>query len=174
LYIAAVTHLSAYFSIFLLPLPFTLLYSSQDTALSALRRNFFTDVDAELRTVEHTLTYLESALRGVPCSRIFIAHYEQALKDPTAFIAPLSTFLELNDPIERAALASRLSKKGKFPPRKQHKLTQFNECKAAGFGSSNVDCSNHITKLLDRFFEDRKFMWPTFAGNGFDFVRQPR
>ncbi len=37
--------------------------SSQDTAMSALRRNFFTSVDQELRTVEHTLTYLEAALR---------------------------------------------------------------------------------------------------------------
>lgn len=36
---------------------------AQDTALSALRRNFFTHVDQELRTVEHTLTYLEAALR---------------------------------------------------------------------------------------------------------------
>lgn len=35
-----------------------------DTALSALRRNFFTNIDAELRTVEHTLSYLEAALRG--------------------------------------------------------------------------------------------------------------
>ena len=35
-----------------------------DTALSALRRNFFTNIDTELRTVEHTLSYLEAALRG--------------------------------------------------------------------------------------------------------------
>ena len=42
----------------------------QDTALSALRRNFFSDVDSELRTVEHTLTYIEAALRGyVPNAR---------------------------------------------------------------------------------------------------------
>ncbi len=39
-------------------------YSHQDTALSALRRNFFKEVDPELRTVEHTLTYVEAALRG--------------------------------------------------------------------------------------------------------------
>jgi hypothetical protein len=38
--------------------------SLQDTALSALRRNFFSAVDPELRTVEHTLTYIESAMRG--------------------------------------------------------------------------------------------------------------
>jgi hypothetical protein len=32
--------------------------------MSALRRNFFANIDEELRTVEHTLTYIESALRG--------------------------------------------------------------------------------------------------------------
>ena len=37
----------------------------QDTALSALRRNFFSAVDPELRTVEHTLTYVEAAMRGL-------------------------------------------------------------------------------------------------------------
>lgn len=31
--------------------------------MSALRRNFFSDVPMELRTVEHTLTYVEAALR---------------------------------------------------------------------------------------------------------------
>lgn len=38
--------------------------NTTDTALSALRRNFFETVDQELRTVEHTLTYIEAALRG--------------------------------------------------------------------------------------------------------------
>ena len=38
--------------------------NTTDTALSALRRNFFDTVDQELRTVEHTLTYIEAALRG--------------------------------------------------------------------------------------------------------------
>lgn len=32
--------------------------------MSALRRNFFSHVAQELRTVEHTLTYIESAIRG--------------------------------------------------------------------------------------------------------------
>lgn len=36
----------------------------QDTALSALRRNFFSAIDPELRTVEHTLSYIEAAMRG--------------------------------------------------------------------------------------------------------------
>ena len=64
--------------------------------MSALRRNFFSIVDQELRTVEHTLTYMESALRGVPCHKTFIAHYEHALADPQAFIEPLSLFLEID------------------------------------------------------------------------------
>jgi len=50
--------------------------------MSALRRNFFSQIDLELRTVEHTLTYIESALKQVPCDRVFIAHYEHALANP--------------------------------------------------------------------------------------------
>lgn len=69
----------------------------QDTALSALRRNFFLHVALELRTVEHTLTYVEAALRKTPCHRIFIAHYEHVLADPRAFLEPLSQFLELSE-----------------------------------------------------------------------------
>jgi hypothetical protein len=65
--------------------------------LSALRRNFFTHVAQELRTVEHTLTYVEAALRRVPCHRIFIAHYEHILADPRAFLEPLSQFLEVSE-----------------------------------------------------------------------------
>ena len=145
--------------------------NQQDTALSALRRNFFTSVDSQLRTVEHTLTYIESALKGVPCHRIFIAHYEHALKDPKAFLEPLSVFLEL-DSKAKNALLQRLSKKGKFPSVKVHKLTQFEECKKAGLEGNLVGCSNLITGMLDNFFHDRKFMWPTFAANGFNFIRE--
>ena len=144
---------------------------TQDTALSALRRNFVLDVDSQLRTVEHTLTYLESALRGVPCHRMFIAHYEQALRDPKSFIGPLTSFLEL-DKSASEELTRRLSKRGKFPSRKEHKLTQYKECQTAGLGNGLKECSQLITNLLDRFFQERNFMWPTFAGNGFDFIPQ--
>jgi hypothetical protein len=65
--------------------------------MSALRRNFFTHVAQELLTVEHTLTYVEAALRKVPCNRIFLAHYEHVLADPRAFLEPLSQFLELSE-----------------------------------------------------------------------------
>lgn len=121
--------------------------------------------------MEHTLTYLESALRGVPCHRKFIAHYEQALSDPASFVGPLSAFLEL-DLTATAELTRRLSKKGKTAHRKSHKLTQYAECKAAGFGADISKCSVLINKMLDRFFSERGFMWPTFAANGFDFTRQ--
>jgi hypothetical protein len=46
--------------------------NTTDTALSALRRNFFETVDQELRTVEHTLTYIEAALRG--CATVICIH----------------------------------------------------------------------------------------------------
>lgn len=36
----------------------------QDTVLSSLRRNFFSHVDQGLRTVEHSLSYMEAAMRG--------------------------------------------------------------------------------------------------------------
>ena len=82
--------------------------------MSALRRNFFSDVPMELRTVEHTLTYVEAALRKsvsfswyfsnsnfvschrVPCHKIFIAHYEHVLADPRAYLEPLAQFTELS------------------------------------------------------------------------------
>ena len=141
-----------------------------DTALSALRRNFFSAVDPELRTVEHTLTYVEAALRGVPCHKIFIAHYEHALTDPHAFLEPLSQFLELA-PAAKRILKERLSKQAKRPSRKAHKLTQYQECAASGI-SDEKKCYTKIVTLLDDFFNTRRFMWPTFAGNGFDFEKK--
>lgn len=103
--------------------------NTTDTILSALRRNFFTNLDTALRTVEHTLTYLESVLKNIPCNRIFIAHYEHLLADPEAYKYPLASFLELSKE-SLSVLESRLAKKGKFPSRKPHKLTQYSECKA--------------------------------------------
>ena len=112
--------------------------------MSALRRNFFTHLAQELRTVEHTLTYVEAALRKVPCNRIFLAHYEHVLADPRAFLEPLSQFLELSEPEKRVSerfafyskftlstqvLKQRLSKDGRLPSRKAHKLDQYAECK---------------------------------------------
>jgi len=135
-----------------------------DTALSALRRNFFSAVDPEIRTVEHTLTYIEAALRAVPCHKVFIAHYEHALADPHAFLEPLSTFLEL-DVEAKKYLKSRLSRAGQLPPRKAHKLTQYSECN--GIKDEQL-CYKKISTLLDSFFQQRSFMWPTFGANGFD------
>ena len=131
-----------------------------DTALSALRRNFFTNVDAELRTVEHTLTYLEAALRSAPCHKTFIAHYEHALADPAAFLNPLASFLELGA-TETVALKKRLTsssssssggggggtKVGRLPSRKEHKLGQYAECKAVS-SMSDRDCYNHVRKVF--------------------------
>lgn len=130
-----------------------------DTTLSALRRNFFTNVDAGIRTVEHTLTYLEAAMRSAPCSRTFIAHYEHALTDPAAFLSPLASFLELGVD-ETAALKKRLfmrsEKGGKrragdsggglgLPRRKEHKLGQYAECKDAGMGEHQ--CYKHVSVI---------------------------
>jgi hypothetical protein len=91
------------------------------------------------------------------------------LRDPRSFVGPLSSFLEL-DKAATAELTRRLSKKGRFPSRKEHKLTQFAECKKAGLSDNLKECSQLITNLLDRFFHERNFMWPTFAANGFDFI----
>jgi len=142
-----------------------------DTALSALRRNFFSTVAEELRTVEHTLTYLEAAMRGVPCHKTFVAHYEHVLTDPSVYVAPLVDFLELSAK-QKQVLAQRLAtpaKKKAPPARKKHKLSQFEECKSAGL--SGDICYEKITSILESFFVDRAFLWPTFAGNGFDFNR---
>lgn len=81
-----------------------------------------------------------------------------------------------------------------MPSRKAHKLTQYKECKAAGLDEEacykKVSCTykwiiHHawvsslyavtlvlyiqISMMMDEFFGLRSFMWPTFAGNGFDF-----
>ena len=89
------------------------------------------------------------------------------MADPAAYVAPLASFLELG-PRERDALARRLSKKGRMPARKEHKLTQYAECKDAGLGEN--PCYQHVSQILDNFFLDRRFMWPTFASNGFDWL----
>lgn len=140
-----------------------------DTSMSALRRNFVPNVDAELRAVEHTLTYIESALKRVPCNKVFVAHYEHVLADPIAYAQPLSAFLELNAE-QKGELSKRLSKMVSKPvARKVHRLTQYPDCKSAGLGDNVEKCYNALLELSDTFYQDRGFMWPTFAGNGFDF-----
>ncbi len=121
----------------------------------------------------------------MPCHKLFIAHYEHALSDPQAFVEPLSRFLELDAPAREVCtcisqhkhaqhpslqlLKKRLSKNSKAPSRKAHKLTQFAECKpAAGPALSEAQCYQRVDALMERFLADRRFMWPTFAGNGFD------
>ncbi len=139
-----------------------------DTAMSALRRNFVTNVDLELRAVEHTLTYIEASLKRVPCSKIFLAHYEHILAEPNSYIKPLSAFLELDNKREDA-LRGRLTKPGKHVTRKVHKLTNYPDCVTAGLGSDAVACYSALQTLLDDFFQERGYMWPSFAGNGFDY-----
>jgi hypothetical protein len=63
-------------------------------------------------------------------------------------------------------LSKRLVKPGKAPKRKAHKLTQFKECG----GLSHEACYKKVETMLNTFFDMRDFMWPTFAGNGFDFL----
>jgi hypothetical protein len=147
-----------------------ILRNTTDTALSSLRRNFFTQVDLGLRCVEDTLIYLEAALRGVPCHRLLFAHYEHVLAKPSAYEEPLSDFLEL-DGQKRAQLSNILKAKDKgevkFPKRTQHKLTQYSECKGAGLGDNLEKCYNTVVKKVESFLADRAFMWPSLAGNGY-------
>jgi len=141
-----------------------ILRNTTDTAMSALRRNFFSDIPMELRTVEHTLTYVEAALRKVPCHKIFIAHYEHVLAEPRAYLEPLSQFMELSNEA-KTILKQRLGKPGKLPSRKAHKLDQYEECKSEKL--TGAGCYQKVHKIVDSFFIDRSFMWPTFAGDGF-------
>ncbi len=144
-----------------------LLRNVTDTAMSALRRNFVNNVDSELRAVEHTLTYIESALKRIPCHKVFIGHYEHVLADPKSYIQPLAAFLDLNS-AQRAELSKRLDKPGESVSRKVHRLTQYPDCKGAGLGDDVERCYKALSDLLDDFFLDRGYMWPTFAANGFD------
>jgi hypothetical protein len=120
-----------------------------------------------LRCVEDTFTYVEAALRGVPCHRLFVAHYEHVLAKPTVYAEPLAEFLEL-DPSKKAQLAGALKKmdKGKvaLPRRTEHKLTQYAECRGI---TDATKCYRHIVSKVEKFLSDRAYMWPTFAGNGF-------
>lgn len=145
--------------------------NATDTALSSLRRNFFSHVDLGLRCVEDTFTYVEAALRGVPCHRLFVAHYEHVLAKPTVYAEPLADFLEF-DGTRRSQLAAALKRMDKgrvaLPKRSEHKLTQYSECsKNAGLGSNVAKCYKHIVNKVEKFLSDRAYMWPTFAGNGF-------
>lgn len=136
--------------------------NTTDTTISALRRNFFTSIDEGIRTVENTLTYIESAIRMIPCHKIFIAHYEHILANPKSYIEPLSAFLEL-DKRAQIDLKRKLNKDGSIPDRKIYKLTQYKECKEI---IDEHACYELVKKSLDDFFIKRNFMWPTFAGNG--------
>jgi hypothetical protein len=137
-----------------------------DTSLSALRRNFFPTVDQELRTVEHTLTYIESAMRGIPCHKTFIAHYEHVLYKPEDYMEPLAQFLEL-DAAGRAALKATLRRRtGKLPSRKAHNLMKYPDCKRL----EADECYKKIANQVEDFFIPRGHMWPTFAANGFDII----
>ena len=89
--------------------------------MSGLGRRFVKNVDAAIRTVETSLTYMEAAMRGcvdnislvndnkmsqvvmllimnrLSCDKIFVAHFEHYRKRPNDFAKPLGSFLELSD-----------------------------------------------------------------------------
>lgn len=155
--------------------------NTTDTVMSSLRRNFFIEIDTALRTVEHTLTYIEAALTPIPCNKIFIAHYEHVLADPMAYHEPLSSFLDLST-TAKDTLHKRLNDmlpRAKLPKQKIHELRQYRECGGSGGAlkvnqkkgnliSSN-DCYHKIEKKISTFFKDRSFMWPSFNGNGYNY-----
>lgn len=62
-----------------------------------------------------------------------------------AYIEPLSQFLQL-DKIQKDALTKRLSKKGKMPSRKAHKLTQYRQCKDSHL--SEAACYQKVRSLI--------------------------
>ena len=87
--------------------------------MSALGRKFVKNVDAAVRTVETSLTYMDAALRGyilqqinqhlmtnshlvvvvirIPCHKTFIAYFEHVKLKPSDIVHPLSKFLELDE-----------------------------------------------------------------------------
>ena len=109
------------------------------------------------------MTYIESAIKIIPCHKIFIAHYEHILSSPKSYIEPLSAFLELDKKAQND-LKRKLNKDGTIPDRKLYKLTQYKECKDI---LDEEKCYDMIQQNLDNFFGKRSFMWPTFAGNGY-------
>lgn len=136
-----------------------------DTAMSAMRRDFVTSLDQAVHLAEHTLIHIESALRGVSCHQVMITHYEHVLSKPSSYHGPLSDFLELTSS-QQSILNSRLSKlMPAMPNRRVHKLTQYQECKKIPDRSA---CYEMMRNKMDRFFNDRAFMWPTFAANGYN------
>ena len=152
--------------------------NTTDTVMSSLRRNFFVDLDSALRTVEHTLTYIESALKQVSCGKVFVAHYEHVLADPAAYVGPLSGFLGLPKDNTKALQARlmEMQAKARTPTQSVHELRQFRECGGGGGaikaqqrkgGGTLQQCYAKMNKLITSFLKKREFMWPNFAGNGY-------
>ena len=119
--------------------------------------------------MEDTFTYIEAALRSVPCHRILLRIMSTCSQN-LRHAEPLSDFLEF-DTTKKDRLINALKAKDKgkvtLPRRTQHKLTQYQEC-AGGLKNDVPGCYNTILKKVDGFLATRSFMWPTFAGNGFE------
>jgi hypothetical protein len=80
----------------------------QDSALAVLGRKMSVTVDANLRAFEQNLVYLQAALQGIPCHKLFFASFEQVRLSPEAYIGPLVEFLELKTSDSIAALSESL------------------------------------------------------------------
>ena len=76
---------------------------------------------------------------------------------------PLSAFLELN---EKEKNSMKVNLQEILKPHKSKKTTTnvkyYQECK----NMNATDCLDIIKKVSKEYFDDRSYMWPTFAGMG--------
>ena len=134
-----------------------------DCFISALRRGFPDAVVSGRQTISLLLSYLESSLASIPCSRIFYLNFEHALGDPLSYLDPLSAFLELN---EKEKNSMKVNLQEILKPHKSKKTTTnvkyYEECK----NMNATECLDIIKKVSKEYFDYRSYMWPTFAGMG--------
>jgi len=123
-----------------------------ETVVTSLSRRAARGVDETLRGAESNLVYMEHALRGIPCAKIFIAHYEFIRAAPEAFLEPLTDFLALA-PEKKSVLKSNLlalKEKAKLQP-----------------DVKSVASDRQVWNIVFKFFNGRNKMWPTFRGDGY-------
>lgn len=138
-----------------------------DSAVSALGRRFVQNIDEAVRTSEQNMVYMEAAMRGVPCHKTFVVHFEHLRSDPASLVDPLSAFLQLESSVSRDVLRRNLqdsAKKSSSHRKRQYRFPGMTVCKSL----TDAGCYRMVWNIINNFFMKRKVMWPTFAGNGYN------
>jgi hypothetical protein len=126
--------------------------------LSALRRGFTKDLGLQLRTVEFSLSHLESVLRAVPCQHMFLLPYPLLTHRPVDLARQLAGFL--GSAALEETIATNVRRDGWEASREPDlaKLASVVEC--SGRGLKAADCQELLVAEAHRFFQSRLGLWP--------------